>query len=381
MMGQRSKRELLAEIRPRYLKAKKAEKQKILDEFTAVTSYHRKYAVRLLKHGYPRRQGKLKGRKAIYRGEVVQLLKQIWEIYGRICSKRLHPYLPEGIKALERCGELTLSAATKELLLRISRSTIDRCLAPARFDHPSGLSTTKPGGLLKKNIPVRTFADWSEDKPGFLEVDLVAHCGDTTAGQFLDTLTCTDLCTGWTEPIALRRRTQETVCSSIEAMRPDLPFDLLGIDSDNGSEFINDLLYRYCLNEKITFTRSRPYKKNDQAHVEQKNWSVVRHTVGYDRLESNQQFAILQSIYQNLRLYVNFFQPVLKLVSKKHIGSKVICKYDTARTPYQRVLERVDIPLARKANLINLYLLLNPVELRRRIDKHVAQLWSTVGHE
>jgi hypothetical protein len=381
MMSQRSKRELLAEIQLRYLKAKKAQKQKILDEFTAATGYHRKYAVRLLKHGYPPRKSKPKGRSAIYRAEVVQALEQIWEIYGRICSKRLHPYLPEGIKVLERCGELTLSTETHGLLLRISRSTIDRCLAPARFNHPHGLSTTKPGSLLKKNIPVRTYTPWDEDKPGFLEVDLVAHCGDTAVGPFLDTLTCTDLCTGWTEPIALRRRSQATVCSSIGAMRPDLPFDLLGIDSDNGSEFINDLLYRYCLNEKITFTRSRPYKKNDQAHVEQKNWSVVRHTVGYDRLDSDEQYAILQSIYKDLRLYVNFFQPVLKLVSKKHIGSKVICKYDTARTPYQRVLERDDIPLAKKTKLLNQYLRLNPVELRRRIDEHVAQLWSTVCHE
>ena len=381
MMSQRSKRELLVEIQSRYLKAKKAEKQKILDEFTAATDYHRKYAIRLLKHGYPRRKNKPKGRKAIYRGEVVQALEQIWEIYGRICSKRLHPYLPEGIKVLERCDELTLSAGTKELLLHISRSSIDRCLAPARFNHPPGLSTTKPGSLLKKNIPVRTFADWNEDKPGFLEIDLVAHCGDTAVGPFLDTLTCTDLCTGWTEPIALRRRSQETVCSSIAAMRPDLPFDLLGIDSDNGSEFINDLLYHYCLNEKITFTRSRPYQKNDQAHVEQKNWSVVRHTVGYDRLDSDAQYAILQSIYKNLRLYVNFFQPVLKLIGKEHIGNQVVRKYDTARTPYQRVLERDDVPLPRKANLLNQYLHLNPVELRRRIDENVALLWSTVGHE
>lgn len=379
-MSQRSKRELFAEIRPRYLKAKKAQKQKILDEFTAATGYHRKYAIRLLKHGYLRRKSKPKGRRATYRGEVVQALEQIWEIYGRICSKRLHPYLPEGIKVLERCDELRLSAGTKELLLHISRSSIDRCLAPARFNHPHGLSTTKPGVLLKKNIPVRTFADWSEDKPGFLEVDLVAHCGDNTTGQFLDTLTCTDLCTGWTEPIALRKRSQETVCASIGAMRPDLPFDLLGIDSDNGSEFINDLLYRYCLNEKITFTRSRPYKKNDQAHVEQKNWSVVRHTVGYDRLDSDKQFAILQSIYKDLRLYVNFFQPVLKLIGKEHIGNRVVRKYDYARTPYQRVLERKDVPLPQKAKLLNQYLYLNPAELRRHIDVHVAQLWSTVCH-
>jgi len=376
-MSHRSKRELFAEVQPRYLKASKREKQKILDEFTASTGNHRKYAIRILKRGYKRRPNKPKGRRAIYRGEVVKALEQIWEIYGRICSKRLHPYLPEGLKVLERCGELKLSAETKELLLCISRSSIDRCLAPARFNKPHGLSTTKPGSLLKKNIPLRTFADWNEDKPGFLEIDLVAHCGESTAGQFLNTLTCTDLCTGWTEPIVLPRRSQEAVCAAIEAMRQELPFDLLGIDSDNGSEFINDLLYRYCLNEEITFTRSRPYQKNDQAHVEQKNWSVVRRVVGYDRLESEEQRALLESIYKDLRLYVNFFQPVLKLIGKERIGNQVIRKYDIARTPYQRVIERTHVSLSRKAQLLNVYLPLNPAKLRDRIDQKVLQLWST----
>lgn len=379
MMSQRSKRELHTKVQARYLKASKSEKQTILDEFTANTGYHRKYAIRVLKHGYKRRLHKPKGRTAIYRGEVVQTLEQIWEIYGRICSKRLHPYLPEGIKVLERCGELRLAPATKTLLLQISCSSIDRCLAPVRFTKPHGLSTTKPGSLLKKNIPIRTFADWDEDTPGFLEIDCVAHCGQDTSGQFLYTLTCTDICTGWTEPLALPRRSQEAVCTAIDSMRPELPFDLLGIDSDNGSEFINDLLYRYCQDAHITFTRSRPYQKNDQAHVEQKNWSVVRHLIGYDRLESHEQLALLQGIYQDWRLYVNFFQPVLKLVGKEHIGNKVIRKYDTARTPYQRVLERDELSLARKAHLLNLYLPLNPAELRRRIDQKVLQLWSTLS--
>ena len=378
-MSQRSKHELCLEVQPRYLKAKKAEKQKILDEFTAATGYHRKYAVRVLKHGYKHRLRKPKGRTVIYHGAVVEALEGIWEIYGRICSKRLHPYLPEGIKVLERCGELELAPETKELLLQISRSSIDRCLAPARFNQPHGLSTTKPGTLLKKNIPIRTFADWAEDQPGFLEIDCVAHCGEDTSGQFLYTLTCTDICTGWTEPLALRRRSQEAVCSAIDAMRPGLPFALLGIDSDNGSEFINDLLYRYCLNEHITFTRSRPYQKNDQAHVEQKNWSVVRHLIGYDRLETDEQYALLTNIYQDWRLYVNFFQPVLKLIGKERIGNQVIRKYDTARTPYQRGMERDDVSLTRKAHLLNLYLPLNPAELRRRIDQKVLQLWSTLS--
>jgi len=375
-MSQRSKRELLDSVQPRYLKARKVEKQKMLDEFTAATGYHRKYALRLLKHGYPRRKGKPKGRQAIYRGEVVSALEQIWEVYGRICSKRLHPYLPEGLKVLERCGEIQFSAEIKSLLLNISSATMDRCLRPVRVKSSHGLSTTKPGSLLKKAIPIRTFADWNEDQPGFLEIDLVAHCGETTEGPYLNTLTCTDICTGWTEPLALRRHTQEAVRDALHAMRPDLPFPMLGIDSDNGSEFINDLLYHYCINNKITFTRSRPYKKNDQAHVEQKNWSVVRHTIGYDHLETEDEFLLLQSIYTDLRIYINFFQPVLKLMAKERIGNKVLRRYDKARTPYQRILERKEVALEVKARLTHLYVQLNPVTLRTSIDQKVARLWK-----
>lgn len=380
-LSQRSKRELLESVQARYWKAKKLEKQKILDEFAAATGFHRKYALRLLRHGYPRPKGKHKGRQTIYRGEVISALEQIWEIYGRICSKRLQPYLPEGLNVLERCGEIELSLEAKGLLLKISSATLDRCLRKTRVKSTHGLGTTKPGSLLKKNILVRTFADWNEDRPGFLEIDLVAHCGETTQGQYLSTLTCTDICTGWTEPVALWRHTQEIVCKALQDMRLNLPFSLLGIDSDNGTEFINDLLYRYCLNEQITFTRSRPYKKNDQAYVEQKNWSVVWHTIGYDRLETETEYELLKSIYQDLRLYVNFFQPVLKLMRKERFANKIIRRYDTARTPYQRVLERKDISLERKARLVNLYLRLNPVHLRRQIDEKVAQLWRIASNE
>jgi hypothetical protein len=377
MMSHTSKRELLEAIRSRYLKANKTEKQKILDEFTSATGYHRKYAIRALKNQDQKRSIKKKtGRKAIYRGAVISALTQIWEIYGRICSKRLQPFLPEAIKVLERCQEIELSAATKQLLLEISSATIDRCLASERVKSPHGLSTTKPGTLLKQAIAIRTFTPWDEEQPGFMEIDLVAHCGNTTEGQYLNTLTCTDICTGWTDVTALLHRSQQAVCEAIDALRKRLPFALLGIDSDNGSEFINDLLYRYCLNEKITFTRSRPYKKNDQAHVEQKNWSVVRHTVGYDRWETQEEFVLLQSIYDDLRLYINFFQPVFKLIGKDKIANKAIPRYDTPKTPYQRILERKDIPLQAKAHLTNAYLQLNPAFLRRQIDHKIAKLWK-----
>jgi hypothetical protein len=376
MMSQRSKRELLDEIRPRYLKAKKSKKKAMLDEFVAATGYHRKYAIRILKHGRPRRSGKKHGLPKVYQGEVVVALEQIWEVCGRICSKRLHPFLPEIVKVLERCGELQLSEHTKTLLLQMSRSTMDRCLAPARFEHPHGLSTTKPGSLLKKAIPVRTYTPWDEDQPGFLEIDLVAHCGQTMEGQYVNTLTCVDLSTGWIECLAVPRRTQQAVFEAIQNMRTRLPFPLLGLDSDNGGEFINDLLYHYCQSEKITFTRSRPYQKNDQAHVEQKNWSVVRRLIGYDRFETEAEQKLLENIYAHLRLYANFFQPVLKLVSKDHVDKKLIKRYDQAATPFQRVLAAQQIPFQSKARLTNLYVQLNPAQLRTTIDELVAKLWK-----
>lgn len=379
MMSQRSKRELAEAIRPRYLKATKAEKEHILTEFVASTGYHRKYAIRLLNRGSPPQPRKHKpGRQKVYQGEVVAALEQLWEICGRICSRRLQPFLPELLTVLERCQEVVLPPEVKTLLLGMSRATIDRCLRPARFEGPHGLSTTKPGTLLKQAIAVRTWNDWDDARPGFFEIDLVAHCGESTEGQYLHTLTLTDVCTAWTECLALPNKTQAAVTRAIQAVRPRLPFPLLGLDSDNGSEFINELLYRYCLSEQITFTRSRPYRKNDQAHVEQKNWSVVRHTVGYDRLETAEEFALLQSIYADLRLYVNYFQPVLKLMGKAQIDGKTRKQYDQARTPYRRVLASDQVSLEAKAKLTHEYVQLNPVTLRTRIDANVAKLWKLV---
>lgn len=379
MMSLGSKKEMIEAIRPRYLKANKAGKTQILDEFIKITGYHRKHAIRALRHASrPKRLGKV-GRRKIYQGEVVQVLEQVWEIYGRICSKRLQPFLPEGIQVLERCNELSLTSEVKHLLLSMSRATIDRCLKKVRFTQPRhGISTTKPGSLLKQAIPVRTFTPWEDERPGFVEIDLVAHCGTTVEGIYLNTLTSVDLATGWTECQGLPNKTQAAVSQAIIELRQNLPFPLLGLDSDNGSEFINDTLYRYCLAEKITFTRSRPYQKNDQAHVEQKNWSVVRHTVGYDRLESAEELVLLRSIYADLRLYINFFQPVLKLVGKEKVDGKTIRKYDQAKTPYRRVIALDEISVEIKARLTNQYVQLNPVTLRDRIDTKVALLWKIV---
>jgi IS30 family transposase len=378
MMSQRSIRELVESIRPRYLKADKKEKQCILNEFVATTQYHRKHAIRLLKHGYKAKGIKKPGRQKLYRGAVVETLVRIWEICGHICSKRLHPFLPEIVGVLERHDELHLSLEEKGLLLQMSRATIDRCLRPARFRTPRGLSTTKPGTLLKKSIPVRTWAQWDDARPGFFEIDLVAHCGHTTEGQYHFTLTAVDVSTGWTECLAIPQKTQFAVFDAIQELRKRLPFPILGIDSDNGSEFINDLLYRYCLKEKITFTRSRPYQKNDQAYVEQKNWSIVRRTIGYDRLETETELALLQLIYQDLRLYTNFFQPVLKLIGKVQVDGKLRRKHDTASTPFRRVLAADQVPVEVKTHLLSSFVHLNPVTLRNSIDHQVGLLWKIV---
>jgi hypothetical protein len=375
------KRELLEAIRPRYLQANKAEKGRILDEFVATTGYHRKYAIRLLRHGPPRRPaGRRRGRRT-YTPAVVHALTQVWEVCDGICSRRLHPFLPEIVEVLERHQELVLAPETKALLLRMSRATMDRLLKPARDRRPQrGLSTTKPGTLLKKAIPVRTFADWDDVRPGFLELDLVAHCGDSTKGEYIHTLDTVDVATGWSECVAVPNRGQLAVFQALQLIRTRLPFPLLGIDSDNDSAFINNHLYRYTQREHITFTRSRPYKKNDQAHIEQKNWSVVRRLIGYDRYDSAEALASLNALYEDLRLYVNFFQPSLKLLDKRRVDNKVRKTYDPAKTPYQRLLQSSDVSEASREALRQTYAKLNPVALRRSIDTRLGALWdSAIG--
>jgi hypothetical protein len=374
-MSKKSKDDLVKAIHPRYLQANKAEKGRILDEFVAATGCHRKHAIRRLRQGIPECRRERRGRKLIYTGDVVGHLARIWKICGHICGKRLQPFLPEIVAVLERHGELVIDAESKGLLLQMSAATIDRLLAQFRQKKGRGLSTTKPGTLLKDAIPVRTFADWDDAKPGFMELDLVAHCGESAHGQYLQTLTATDITTGWTECLALKHRSQRNVSTAIEQLRERLPFPLLGLDSDNDGVFINETLFRYCENERVTFTRCRPYKKNDQAHVEQKNWSVVRRTIGYKRYESETALTLMEAIYADLRLYVNFFQPVQKLVSKQRNGGKVHKRYDQARTPHQRVVASPDVLSKDKLKLQVTYLALNPVQLRDRIDANLKQLW------
>jgi hypothetical protein len=302
---------LLAVVAPRYRAATGEERTRILDEFVASTGYHRKYALSMLNHpitkGTPRKK-RVRPRQYVF--AVQQALLTCWRAANGICSKRLVPYLPELVRVLQQHGELHLEPQIKARLLALSPATAARLLqAERKRAKPHGLGSTKPGTLLKSAIPIRTFAEWNEAEPGFTEIDLVMHCGSTTRGEYLHSLTVTDVATGWTECVALRNRGQQSVFQALVLARQRLPFPLRGIDSDNGSEFINAHLLRYCQEQELTFTRSRPYKKNDQAYVEQKNWSIVRQLVGYERYESTSACEALAALYEVVRLYVNFFQP------------------------------------------------------------------------
>ena len=378
MMSLDSRRELLAVTAPRYRTAHRAERSCILEEFVASTGYHRKYALTLLNHPLSKAPARTKRQRVRhYPLAVQQALITCWHATNGICSKRLVPYLPELVAVLERQGELHVEAETKRRLLALSAATADRLLAAERkLAKPHGLGTTKPGTLLKDSIPIRTFADWDDMRPGFSEVDLVAHCGDSTQGEYVHSLTLTDVATGWTECLALRNRGQQVVFAAIVRARAQLPFPLVGIDSDNGGEFINAHLLRYCQTEHLTFTRSRPYKKNDQAYVEQKNWSIVRHLVGYGRYEGAAACEALGCLYEVVRLYVNFFQPSMKLVSKERVGAKVKKRYDAATTPYQRVLDSPQVTDEVKEALQRQYLTLNPVTLLRQLHRAQAVLWQ-----
>ena len=381
-MSLRSRQELLSSVRERYSAAGRGEKRRVLDELIAATGYHRKYLVAQLgkRAGGPsgaRKRGHDRSRE--YGHEIQTVLTLLWEAANRICSKRLVAFLPILIEALERHGQLSVDDETRRQLLRISAATIDRLLYPVRHKgQDRGIGTTRRGPLLKHQVPVRTFTEWDDAKPGFVEGDLVAHCGTQMAGQFLYSLVLTDIPTGWTECIALLFRDQTTILEALGIARKQFPFPLLGVDTDNGSEFINDGLIRYCRDESLTFTRSRPYKKNDQCYVEQKNGQVVRRMVGYERFEGCEACRLLGELYATLRLYINFFQPSVKLVAKTRDGAKVTRQYDRAKTPYQRVLEDESVSGEVKEGLTARYLRLDPVSLLAELRTAQDRLWHSV---
>ena len=376
-MTQGGKREYTAAVRGRYLKGSRKEKGRILDEFTQVVGHHRKAAIRLLRRGMRPPSNIKGGRPRKYGIEAAMALKVVWEAADRICSLRLHPFMGELISVLRNHGELTIGPALEEELCQMSSSTMDRLLYPYRLRiKRRPFSTTMPGTLLKSSIPIRTFGELDRDHPGFLEADTVAHCGESSEGFYLTTLSMVDVATGWTECQGVWGKGQQRVGTAIHLVRERLPFPLLGLHSDNGSEFINYGLYNYCQREGIKFTRSRSYKKNDNAHVEQKNWSVVRRLVGYDRYNSHAALEYLNRLYGLVRLYTNFFQPALKLRLKTRHGARVHKVYDVACTPYQRLVASGVLDEAQQEELEQLYQSLNPVRLRAEIDATLEELWK-----
>jgi hypothetical protein len=378
----RARQEITLATAGQYRGASKKEKSQILEQFVKTTGYSRWYARLVLRHEGRRiqtdkqtillavRAKSQAGRKrtSLYDEKVQTALVKLWRLMDYICGKRLQPLLPELLEVLERHNEFSCDRETRAKLLRISAATIDRLLKPERRKYElRGRAGTKPGTVLKKQIPIRTFAEWDEQQPGFAEIDLVGHDGGVAAGDYCQTLDLTDIATSWTETRAVRNKAQAWVFAALKEIRQNLPFPLLGIDSDNGSEFINKHLAEYCDKQKLSFTRSRPYRKNDNCFVEQKNYSIVRRAVGYQRYDSDVQLALLNELYDTLRLYTNFFQPTMKLKTKERIGSKVIKRYDRAQTPYQRVLAAAHVSEADKQRLRAQYVTLNPAALKRKL--------------
>lgn len=380
----------------RYQKASKKQKGRILDEFCATTGYTRSYARFILRNWGRKVKLTLNGVRTFYLiggpsskkksrcshprkydHRVKKALIQLWVIADGICGKRLAPFIRNTLPILERYEEIALDNDTREKLLSISPATIDRLLRSQRAKFQlKRRARTKPGTLLKHQIPIRTFSQWDEHQPGFVEIDLVSHDGGTPRGEFIQTLDVTDICTKWTETRAVKNKAQKWVFEALQDIIAHLPFQLRGIDSDNGGEFINAYLLRYCEAHKITFTRTRPYRKNDNCFVEQKNYSVVRKTVGYFKYDTPEELDLLNQIYRHLRLYTNFFLPAMNMIEKTRIGSKVRKKYDPPATPFHRVLAHPTVPEENKKVLRNLYAQLNPAELKRTICKLQDKLFD-----
>ena len=341
-MQRASRHDLVRALASRYGHVGKQEKGQILDQVCAVTGYTRKYALTLLKDPPDEPAVKrTRRRPPSYGAAEVELLRLCWLVTDGICSKRLAPFLPELLDRLRHRQALRqFPVAVQAHVAGMSASTVDRALKPFREQTRArrGISTTKAGTVLKRQIPIRTFAEWTEAQPGFFEMDLVAHCGWSGAGQFLYTLSMVDVATGWVACAGLRDKRRETVFHALRRLQTNLPFRILGLDSDNGTEFINRALLDYCLEHGITFTRSRPYLKNDTCHIEQKNWAVVRRLVGYDRLELA-ALPALERIHDLAYDYINFLHPVRKLVSKTRTGPRVTRRYDVAQTPFHRLLD------------------------------------------
>lgn len=380
-MSPRSKREYLVAIIKRYRAASRTGKTVILNEFCATCGYHRKHALRLLRtfRRFSQTMPAKRGRRPVYDAQAILIpLKRIWIAANLPCSTRLKEIIPEWLRGYRKTYG-PLSQETAAALLRISASSIDRILKPVRAKYANhGRATTKPGTLLRKHIPVKT-NQWDESRPGFLEADTVAHCGSSTEGMYANTIDCVDIATGWTEQRAVWGKNSQDVINQIKDIERSLPFPILGFDSDNGSEFLNHHLLRYLTDRTrpVQFTRSRAYKKDDNAHIEQKNWTHVRQWLGYDRLDDPNAVPLMNALYTSeWWLFLNFFCPSVKLIEKKRIASKTVKRYDKPKTPYRRVLESPLVPEEVKCKLKEQYETLNPFDLRKALEEKLKKIFK-----
>jgi Integrase core domain len=375
-----TRKELVEALRARYREAAARDKVKILDEFSALTGYHRKHAIRLLRDEATANEAPTRNR--LYDQAVRESLTVLWEAADRVCGKRLKALIPMLVDAMERHEHLDLDPVVKTKVLQVSAATIDRVLADAR-SHINGLRKRRRGvgAAIRRSIPVRTFADWRDPAPGFFEIDMVEHCGGPkTDGDYVHTLTMTDIASGWTECVAMRVRDQMLVIEAFEKVATDLHFTMLGIDSDNDSTFMSQAIFDYCKGRGIEQTRSRAYKKNDQAWVEQKNGAVVRRLVGYGRLSGSVATKALASLYESSRLYINFFQPSFKLKSKTRDGARLHKVYFAPATPCERLVAHSGIEPAIKEKLTAQFRTLDPVRLLQEIRSAQQTLSDIAAH-
>lgn len=376
-MSNSAKKEYQQEIRKRYFLASKSEKTLILDEFCATCNLNRKYAIRLIRKKettLTRRKGR---HKKYYSAALLDFLKDLWVMTNLACSKRLKAAIPLWLPYYHFQNNNPLSDEERKLLLEISPRTIDRLLHRLKSKYKKlGLSATKPGSLLKKQVPIK-LNQWDQSRPGFIEADTVAHCGSSTSGQFVLTLNIVDIASGWTEQRALWGKGQRGVFDAIKNITKHLPFKVLGFDCDNGGELLNYMLLEYFTHRKnpVQYTRSREYKKNDNAHIEEKNWTHVRQFIGYQRFDKIETVALLNDLYlTEWRLYLNFFIPSFKLIEKKRDGSKIIKIFDKPKTPYQRLINSPSISSAKKKELRQIFGSLDPYFLQKNMKGKIKNI-------
>ena len=360
--------ELVVAVAGRYALGNRVERGRILDEFAAVTGHHRKHAMRLLRAGQQSRGSGPRPSRRVYDAAMREALIVIWEASDRVCGKRLRPLMPILVEAMERHGHLQLAPEVRTGLLAMSAATIDRALRVIRGQAGGGTRRrAPPSAAIRRSVAVRTFDGWDDPPPEFMEADLVAHSGPTAKGSFVQTLTLTDIATGWTECAPVLVREQKLLTDVLGEMRTLMPFPLLGFDTDNDSVFMNETVHTYCKEAGIEFTRCRPYRKNDQAWVEQKNGAVVRRVVGYRRFEGLEAAAALARLYATALLFVNFFQPSFKLAEKERDGAKVRKRYHSPATPFQRLLADPRVSAETKSHLSGIHGGLDPVKLLREM--------------